>query len=115
MTVVDDQVGISVTAPSIGPDMRQLWERFPPRGPARTWPATEQPSEAVLAHMVAASFDIDEGRATQQKRRLGMVRLLGWLSDQPGDTWQQRWEASGAERSGKRRLVETDAGLGATP
>ena len=100
MTVVDDRVGISVGAPSIGPDMRQLWDRFPPRGPARTWPATEQPSESVLAEMVAASFAIDEGRIGQQKRRLGMVRLLGWLSDESGDTWQQRWEASGANEAG---------------
>jgi hypothetical protein len=100
VTVVDDQVGIIVGAPSIGPDMRRLWERFPPRGLARTWPATEQRSELVLAHMLATSFDIDEGRATQQKRRLGMVRLLAWLSDQSGDTWQQRWEDSGANAAG---------------
>ncbi|MGA2307604.1 MAG: site-specific integrase [Acidimicrobiales bacterium] len=50
--------------------------------------------------MVAASFAIDEGRIGQQKRRLGMVRLLGWLSDESGDTWQQRWEASGANEAG---------------
>jgi hypothetical protein len=50
--------------------------------------------------MLAASFDIDEGRATQQKRRLGMVRLLGWLADQSGGTWQQRWEDSGANAAG---------------
>ena len=100
MTVLDDQAVISITAPSIGPDVRQLWERFPPRHPARTWPATEQPSERLLAHMVAASFDIDQGRAMQQKRRLGMVRLLGWLSEQSGDTWQERWEDSGANAAG---------------
>ena len=35
VTVVDDRLGISVGAPSIGPDMRQLWERFPPRNPAK--------------------------------------------------------------------------------
>ena len=51
-------------------------------------------------------------RAAQQQRRLGMVRLLGWLSDQPGDTWQQRWEGQWGQRSGKRGLVATDAGLG---
>ena len=50
--------------------------------------------------MIAASFAIDGGRIAQQKRRLGMVRLLGWLFDQPGGTWQQRWEASGANAAG---------------
>jgi len=99
VTVVDDRLGISAGAPSIGPDMRQLWERFPPRGSSRTWPATERPSESVLAEMIAASSDLDETGA-QQRRRLGMVRLLGWLSEQSGDTWQQRWETSGADASG---------------
>jgi integrase len=49
--------------------------------------------------MIAASSDLDETGA-QQRRRLGMVRLLGWLSEQSGDTWQQRWESSGADVSG---------------
>jgi hypothetical protein len=53
----------------------------------------------VLAEMIAASSDLDETGA-QQRRRLGMVRLLGWLSEQSGDTWQQRWETSGADASG---------------
>ena len=79
--------------------MRQLWDRFPPRNPGRNWPATERPSESVLAEMIAASCDLDETGA-QQRRRLGMVRLLGWLSEQSGDTWQQRWESSGADVSG---------------
>jgi integrase len=101
VTIVDDQVGIGVSAPpSIGPDMRQLWLRFPPRDRARTWAVTERQSEPLLAQMLAASFDLDEGRVAQQRRRLGMVRLLGWLSDQSGDTWQQRWEASGANAAG---------------
>ena len=64
-------LGSASLQPSIGPDMRQLWERFPPRGPARTWPATEQQSEPVLAQMLAASFDIDEGRADTAKASAG--------------------------------------------
>jgi len=27
---------------------------------------------------------------------------MDWLADQPGDTWQQRWVASGADTAGKR-------------
>ena len=99
VTVLEGQVGIGVSAPSIGPDMLQLWHRFPPRVPMRTWPLTEQQVGPLLAQMLAASLDLDEA-GTQQRRRLGMVRLLGWLSDQSGDTWQQRWEASGADAAG---------------
>ena len=98
MTLVDDQVEIA--APSIGPDMRQLWERFPPRNPARTWPTTEQQIEPLKAQMLAASFLVDEGPAAQHRRRQGMTRLLDWLSNQSGDTWQQRWEASRADAAG---------------
>jgi Site-specific recombinase XerD len=36
-----------------------------------------------------------------ERGRLRGVRLaLGWLADQPGDTWQQRWQLSGAEAAG---------------
>jgi hypothetical protein len=40
---------------------------------------------------------------------LGVLALLGWLRNQPGDSWQQRWRASGAEdRPDWRLLVGTD-------
>jgi integrase len=100
MTVVDGQGGIGDSRPSIGPDMLQLWEKFPPRTPARTWPTTEQQGEALLAHVIAASSLLDESRDAQQRRRRGMAPLLGWLSNQSGATWQQRWEASGADAVG---------------
>jgi len=32
---------------------------------------------------------------------MSLRRLLDWLEAQPGGTWQQRWQASGAEQSGK--------------
>ena len=28
---------------------------------------------------------------------LGLASLLDWLEDQPGDSWQDRWLASGAD------------------
>jgi integrase len=33
--------------------------------------------------------------------RRGLTRLLDWLEQQPGQTWQDRWLASGAESSGR--------------
>jgi hypothetical protein len=43
----------------------------------------------------------------QADRRRGLVRVLDWLEHQPGDTWQDRWLASGADAEGNlawRRL-----------
>lgn len=37
----------------------------------------------------------------QQTRRRGLPLLLDWLEDQPGQTWQQRWLASGADAAGE--------------
>ena len=97
------QAGRSPTAAAaslIGPDMTQLWQRFPPRTPAPSWPATEQTREALLARLLAAPFTVEEDRAARARRQLGLVRLLDWLGEHPGDTWQQRWLASGADAMG---------------
>jgi integrase len=39
---------------------------------------------------------------TQRKRRRGLARALDWLQGQPGATWQQRWQTSGAEAANAR-------------
>jgi len=36
-------------------------------------------------------------KSTRAGRRRGTAKLLRWMSSFPGDTWQQRWEASRAE------------------
>lgn len=50
----------------------------------------------MLTRLLAAPFALDNA-GSQQKRRLGVLTVVGWLQAQPGDTWQQRWMASGAE------------------
>ena len=50
----------------------------------------------MLARVLAAPFALDNP-ASQQTRRLGVLAVLSWLQTQPGDSWQQRWLASGAE------------------
>jgi len=94
------QAGRSPTAAAaslMGPDMSQLWQRFPPRNSTPSWPMTEQTREALLTRLLAAPFTVEEDRAARARRRLGLVRLLDWLSEQPGDTWQQRWLVSGSD------------------
>ena len=51
----------------------------------------------MLARVLAAPFTLDNP-ASQQTRRLGVLAVLSWLQTHPGDSWQQRWQASGARR-----------------
>ena len=90
----------TAAAAVIGPDMTQLWRRFPPRISAPTWPATEQTREVLPDRLLAAPFTLTEDRVARARRRLGLIRLLGWLAEHPGDMWQQRWLACGADAVG---------------
>jgi hypothetical protein len=73
-----------------------LRAQFPPRPVEQWWPHTAQPLEATLQRLTAPPF-VPAAKATRAGRRRGVAKLLGWLSTFPGDTWQQRWQASGAE------------------
>jgi len=66
--------------------------RFPPRLVAAAWPATTRSREQVLGQLA--------GGAAGQQRIAGIEALLGWLEDQEGGSWQERWLASGAESLG---------------
>jgi len=48
----------------------------------------------------AAGAAVRAGEASQAGRRFGLVRVLDWLEQQPGATWQERWIASGADAAG---------------
>ena len=62
----------------------------------------------MLARVLSAPFALDNP-LSQQTRRLGVLAVLSWLRIQPGDSWQQRWRASGAEdQPDWRQLVGTD-------
>src|SRR6266540_3548431 len=73
-----------------------LRARFLPRPVERWWRHTAQPPQATLQRLTAPPF-VPAVKATRAGRRRGVAKLLGWLSSFPGDTWQQRWLASGAE------------------
>jgi hypothetical protein len=74
----------------------QLLAAFPPRPIVSSWPTTEASRSAVLSRVLAAPFTLDNP-VSQQTRRLGVLAVLNWLQTHPGDSWQQRWRASGAE------------------
>ena len=83
--------------PLVGPARAQT--RFTPRAPAAGWPGTTLDSEQVLERLTGGSFAL-EGVGGQKRRRHGVAALLDWLGAQPGQTWQDRWLASGADAAG---------------
>ena len=74
----------------------QLLAAFPPRPVASSWPATEASRSEVVGRLLAAPFALPN-RGSQQTRRLGVLAVLNWLHTFPGDSWHQRWHASGAQ------------------
>jgi integrase len=84
----------------------ELRARFPPRPPEASWPMTRLHAEQVVETLEAAGYHT---RSPQQRkiRRCGVKAVLSWLADQPGESWQQRWMASGAELISGTQWVRT--------
>ena len=79
--------------------MAGLSRRFPPRALEADWPATGQRRGHVLARLFAPPFTAGRDKL-QSSRRIGLTKLVHWLEEQPGRTWQDRWVASGADAAG---------------
>jgi hypothetical protein len=94
-TIRSSQAAAGTAAPA-RPRNSQLRRQFPPRAAREWWPATAQDQDEVLRRLTSPPF-LPEVQATRAGRRRGTAKLLRWLSSFPGDTWQQRWEASGSE------------------
>ena len=73
--------------------------RYPARAVETDWPATYGDRAAVERIVAAATAELPTQRV-REARRWGVPLLLDWLADHPGDTWQQRWVASGAAAAG---------------
>jgi len=101
----------SPTNAVVKPTGAQLLAAFPPRRLAASWPATEATRAEVLSRVLAAPFTLDN-RLSQQTRRMGVLAVLSWLQSYPGDSWQQRWQASGAEDQPDWRNAITAAAAG---
>lgn len=81
-----------VTEPAARQDLRG---RFPARRSGAVWSATTASAHEVCVRLQAQGFYGDDP-GQQGKRRRAVQTVLTWLADQTGDTWQQRWQASGA-------------------
>jgi len=73
--------------------------RFPPRPVVTDWPATRQERGEAWEQLTSGMFVLDNVNS-QERRVRGLTWLLDWLTDQPGESWQQRWMASGADAHG---------------
>ena len=80
-----------------GADMQQLHRRYPPGWLEPMWRATRQDADLLLARMLEPPCT---AKAARVRRRRGLVSVIGWLADHPGRTWQERWQASGADALG---------------
>jgi Phage integrase family len=91
-----------------GPAAAGWLEQFPARAVPQSWPASEAGRAGVLGRLLGPPLALPTQRS-QATRRFGLVRVLDWLEQQPGDTWQERWIASGADSAGNAgwRLLAT--------
>ena len=85
-------------------DLASLLDRFPPRPAEKTWAVTRQPREQLLGRLLSPPFRMDNNQS-QANRKAGATQLLAWLESLPGDTWQERWAASGAEDTADWRAL----------
>ena len=83
-----------------GAESAALRARFPPRPAGASWDLTGQSRAAVLERLLSPPFSVGNA-LSQERRRFGLIRVLDWLAAQPGGTWQDRWNASGAGADGR--------------
>jgi integrase len=76
-----------------------LLEKYPPRTVPDTWEATGLSRAALTGRLLAPPYA--ETPWQLRERRLALRRFLDWLEQYPGDTWQQRWQASGIASDGQ--------------
>src|SRR3712207_3764972 len=85
---------------TVGTTPPSAFARFPPRPVASHWPATAACRAEVVQLVTAAMAALPDGARLCRNRRRGLPLLLDWLEEQPGQSWQQRWLASGADAAG---------------
>ena len=93
-------VGSVPAAGRTGTRSQTLRTRFPARRVAVSWPQTRLGRQAVLQQLGAAPF-VADSLTGEDNRRRGVRMVVNWLQTLPGDSWQQRWLASGADNDGR--------------
>ena len=71
-----------------------------PRPCVEGWWQTRQSREDLAERLLGLFTNPGAGLTRDKTRRRGLAKLLDWLQRQLGDTWQERWLASGADAAG---------------
>jgi hypothetical protein len=95
--IADVGAAEAVEAPEADANMPTQWE---PRSDEESWWQTRASRAEVVARLLGMFTDSASSRTRNATRRRGLNRLLDWLQGQPGDSWQERWLASGADEAG---------------
>ena len=74
---------------------------YPPRLVPGSWAATRRTRQEVLAEGLSVSAFLESYGKRRSKGGVGLRLLLDWLADQPGRSWQERWQTSGADAAGR--------------
>ncbi len=72
-----------------------------PRPVESCWSVTCLDREQVWAQLTHEPFAAAGRKQYPDASRSGVGRLLDWLGDQPGRTWQDQWRSSGVEAGGR--------------
>ncbi|WIX85717.1 site-specific integrase [Amycolatopsis sp. DG1A-15b] len=83
-----------------GVDKPAPLSRWKPRPTEQGWWQTRQDRDALAERLLRLFADKGPSNARDQARRRGLTKVLDWLERHPGDSWQDRWLASGADAAG---------------
>ena len=99
LTVHDSAAGAAIekAVEAVVADRSAEWE---PRPLPESWWQTRQGREVLVTRLLGLFTDRSTDRTRDKTRRRGLTKLLDWLQCQPGDTWQEKWLASGADAAG---------------
>src|SRR6266545_1554038 len=70
--------GVPVRARRLTAEAAALWQKFPPRLLAASWPATEHGRGTVVSQAMARPYAAEENDQSRYFRRLGVIRILDW-------------------------------------
>ncbi|WP_188281393.1 site-specific integrase [Streptomyces sp. CBMA29] len=102
MTTILSACADHAPVPGVSPGRNRAMaaqQRFPARTVPDSWPGTER-SRAEAARLLSRPPYTLANAGSELHHKHGIVMVLDWLEDQPGQTWQERWQASGIEQAG---------------
>jgi len=85
----------------VSSEAQALLEKFPPRLVPGAWPRTRESRVVLEYRMAAAPFRGDDSQS-RCHRNASLQAVLDWLELYPGQSWQQRWEATAVGHDGRR-------------